>query len=820
MRRSVEEKQNPPNPSAGKPPLQGLRVLEVAQDVAGPYCTRLLADAGAQVVKVEPPGGDVSRRKGPLPYPEGSNLFHFLNAGKKSVVLELGQPTGRRGIMELAAWADLVVAAGTPGEMRRLGLTYRRLCRVNPGLILTLITPFGFGTPYDSWRVNDYLLWHMSGMGFATPGLPDYADDPEREPPLHPDAPAAGILAGGVAASATLCALMARSRDGRGRQVDIPAQAALVALGSAEVWPYSFARILRGRHAMRRGYAPNAIFPCKDGWVTIVAFQDHHWQQLVHVMGDPPWALDDRFREGPSRDAHWKTLELLIRTWTLQNIGADITRRTQEKGVPCFHYHSLPEAVASEHHRARRFFSELDVQGRRAQAPGVPIRLAGMSQPLAARGPRMGQDTLNVLEDIRGSAGRRTTASVSSDPPEPRLPLEGIRVVDLGQAVAIPFCSQWLAWMGAEVINVENSRRPGIRSMSPFAYDRPSLTTAAYFNSLNTNKRSLTVDLKTSEGLNLIRDLVRVSDVVIDNFGTGVMERLGVGYEQLRQIKPDICMLSLGAFGRTGPLKDYTGYHSAVSFFSGVSAVTGYREGRPRIMGAFLPDIWAGAQAFRAIVTALHQRRSTGQGQYIDASMVEVFMQLIPDAIMNYTMNGQEPARRGNRDALRAPQGVYRCRGWDAWVAVSVGAEEEWQALCAALDSPELARDPRFATRKARHRHHDELDAIITRWSRRHTHREAARLFQGKGVPAVPCLNPRDLLMEPHLRKRRMVVFIDHPDAGRRRYIGIPWAVSGLPPVRYRHAPAPGQDNPHVVRKLLGLPESTERRLRKAGALG
>lgn len=394
------------------------------------------------------------------------------------------------------------------------------------------------------------------------------------------------------------------------------------------------------------------------------------------------------------------------------------------------------------------------------------------------------------------------------------LPLEGIRIVDLGQVVAVPFATQWLAIMGAEVILIESRRRTsGTRENPPFAGGEPDLNTSSRFNLISCNKLSCTLDLTTSQGIELVKELAKVSDVMVDNFSTGTMEKLGLGYPVLKELKPDIIVLSVGAFGRAGPLKNYVGFHSAVNLFSGVADTTGYIGGHPRLLGAILPDPLSGAYSALAILEALHHRSKTGEGQYIDMSMAEVMTSLIPEAIADYTMNGREPEKIGNRDRCKSPHGVYRCLGEDKWLAISVSNEDEWQALCHATNHSEWLLDPRFSDEAKRRENQNELDKLIGEWTRTRTPYEAMEILQKAGVPAGPSLNAQELLEDPHLKERGFVVSADHPRAGRKPMCGLPWKISSLREIEYKHAPLMGQHNNYVLYNLLGITEKNVERL-------
>lgn len=399
------------------------------------------------------------------------------------------------------------------------------------------------------------------------------------------------------------------------------------------------------------------------------------------------------------------------------------------------------------------------------------------------------------------------------------LPLEGVRVVDLGQFISMPFCTQWLAWMGAEVIVVESRRHFTSRASPPFASGKAGDPDASgYYNLLHGSKKSCTIDLTAAQGRDLVRRLVAVSDVIVDNFSTGVIEKMGLGYGALRAIKPDIIMLSSGAFGREGPLKDAMGFHSAVNLFSGVADVTGYAGSHGRILGGCLPDPLGGAYCVFALATALWHRRRTGQGQYIDLAMYETMLPCIPEAVIDFTLNGREPERIGNRDRVKAPHGLYPCRQPDTWVAITAGTDEEWRGICRAAGHPEWAGDPRFADLLARHAHADALDALVAGWTRQHEQAGLVERLQGAGVAAGPVLRPDQMLDDPQLLARGVVVENDHPTGGRRRQLGVPWTADSMG-TRYCRAPLLGEHTREVLTGLLGVNESEYAELESAGVL-
>jgi len=399
------------------------------------------------------------------------------------------------------------------------------------------------------------------------------------------------------------------------------------------------------------------------------------------------------------------------------------------------------------------------------------------------------------------------------------LPLEGIRVLDLGQFIAIPFCTLWLAWLGAEVIVIESRRRMTSRTAPPFADGHEKDPNASgYFNQLYSSKKSCTIDMTTAEGRDLVRRLAGVCDVMVDNFSTGVLEKLGLGYEAVAAVNPSIVMLSNGAFGRAGPMRNARGLHSAVNLFSGVADVTGYVDGHPRILGGVVPDPLSGTYSGFAILAAIHHRQKTGQGQFIDVAMHETMLTLIPEAVIDLTMNEVEPQRIGNRDRVNAPHGIYRCRGDDTWLAISVSNEAAWACLCRSIGHPEWLTDSRFASPEARRKNVAALDLAIEAWSHGQDVHEAADMLQRAGVPAGPVLRVDELLDNEQLNARDGVVTIDHPVAGPRRQMGLPWRMDSLG-VEYRRAPLLGEHTHEILTGLLGISEADYNRLEAGGVL-
>ena len=398
-------------------------------------------------------------------------------------------------------------------------------------------------------------------------------------------------------------------------------------------------------------------------------------------------------------------------------------------------------------------------------------------------------------------------------------PLTGIRVADFGQIVAMPFTAQILGWLGAEVILVETQQRLTTRVWPPFAEAVPGVNRSGGFNSINNGKLGCTLNLGHPRGMELAKGLISISDIVAENYSTGTMERMGLGYDAVRRLRPDIIYLSLAAFGRTGPMKDLAGFHSVINLFSGLAAVTGHPGSHPRILGGIFPDGLSGCYCILAVLEALYHRSKTGEGQYIDVSMTEALATLLPEAIMDYTLNGREAERVGNQDKIKVPHNVYRCRGEQKWVAISVDGDDQWEALVVAMNQPELVNDGRFAGAAARRENQEALDSIIQSWTLDREPWQVTEGLQAAGVAAAPVLDSDEVLSDPHLNERGFVAWVDHPETGRRPMGTVSWSINGQRDSEYRPSPLLGEHNQYVFGELLNLPEDEVQGLIEAGVI-
>ena len=413
-----------------------------------------------------------------------------------------------------------------------------------------------------------------------------------------------------------------------------------------------------------------------------------------------------------------------------------------------------------------------------------------------------------------------------------KLALEGLRILDLTQVAVGPYATLLLGFMGAEVIKVESCSRLDI-SRGPARPtpqgdglypsgdpgERP-WNRAGHYVHRNGNKRSLTLDLATARGKEILLQLVTVCDVLIENFRASVMDRLGLGYEVVSQVNPQLIYVKISSQGATGPEKDYGSLGSTLEQTAGLASVTGYEDGIPLMTNETFPDPVVGILAVGVLMAALRRRRQTGQGMLVDLSQREVTIAMLGEYVLDYSVTGRVPGPMGNRHPHMVPQGVYPCQGDDMWVAISVGSDAEWRGLCRAIGQPDLAHDPRFATILARRAYQGELDRLLAAWTQERDHYQAMHLLQAHGVPAGAVLKGGETLVDPHLAARGFWDVVNHPEAGTYTQVSTPWRLSKSPRRPTTPSPSLGEHNRDVLGDLLGLSEQEIAALEAQGIIG
>ncbi|MFN8624760.1 MAG: CoA transferase [Candidatus Binatia bacterium] len=799
--------------------LDGIRVIELAQGVAGPYCGKLFADYGADVIKVEPPGtGDVTRGWGPFPNDqadfEKSGLFFFLNTNKRSVALDVDTPGGRERLLDLVRAADVLIDSSRPRRLRARALDYDTLARLNPNLVMISCTPFGQTGPYSDWNGYDLNAYHLSGTGSRYCGLPD------REP-LANGTFLADFMGGCAAAAWGLAALLGREQVGGGQHIDCSSAEVLAALvvGSLNIGGYVQDGVYHRRTGRGMGLAcPARIYPCKDGWVFIIALETHQWKGLCRAMGDPEWAMPELFFELRSRGENRDFIDAMIEQWTLPRSKDAIMELCQAQGCPATALYDMADLARLPHLEERGYWVDLrhPTLGR-VRTLGAPMRLPDCPGGPQAGAPLLGEHNAEVFAERRPASSSAPVLAVPCAPPNgARLPLSGMRVANFGWGLVGPMAGQLLSFLGAEVYKIESDAQLDFqRKVPPFYRGVPHPDRSIQNHACWAGNGSITLNLKRPEAQQLALQFVARCDVALENFSPGVMRRMNLDYERLRSVRPDLIMLSMPAAGLSGPLHKLRTYGNSLACISGLDSVTGYRgSSRPQGMETAPADMLGGVVGALAVMLADHHRRLTGRGQHIECSQQEFFMHVVGPAFMDYFWNGRVAGPIGNRHPLRvaAPHGLFRCRGEDRWIAIAVHTDEEWRGLVAALGRPAWALAPTLLEAPGRLRDIDALHAHLAAWTKDGDDYELARRLQEHGVAATPVLDVADLRNDIHFRARGTFIDVTHPLGFAETIYGAYVKCSRSEP-RVRPGPARGCDNERVFKDLLGLSEARYREL-------
>ena len=787
--------------------LEGIRVIDLTGP-AGQYCGRLLADYGADVIKAEPPEGDASRRLSPfaggVPGEDRSLVFLNYNANKRSVVLDLDSAAGQESLRSLARTADVIVDTFPPGHLAARGLGKEALRSINPRLIVCSMTPFGQTGPYSGYRGDDL---HIQAMGGLMKLQGDDTRAPVRAPALQ------GVQMGALhGALAVVYALLAREKTGRGQFIDLSMQ---------EVIANTFFQVVRfsaiGEIETRPGAAANlpliGLFQCRDGgWINITPLTPGHNDGMLKWIGDPRFAGPE-WRTRDHMQAHHDELLQAMTQFAASFDAADFVEGAQQRRIPCERVAQPGDYADSPQLAHRNYFADAHhpVIGQ-YRTPGAPMRMSATpSRGIERPAPRLGEHTAEVLAEATHSplsaAPTRPLPATESSKADP---LAGVRVVDFTRVWVGPYAMRFMSDHGAEVIKVESSlfdttNRGGLLPMQ---------------GDLNRNKKSITLDLHHPDAQQIVRDLIATADVVADNFAPGVMERFGLGYEDLRKIKPDIISLSMPGWGNEGPWRDRVSYGGQVLSGSGLGYIWGHPESLPSARAKFpYADFLAAVHVAFSAALALFHRGRTGEGQAIETAQQEAMGHTMGIPLLDYSINGNRGEPAGNRHLDFAPHGVYPCRGDDAWAAISCTTDEEWLALVAAIGAEEWAVDPRFLTARDRLENREEIDANLMMWTITRTPRQVMYLLQRAGVPAVAVQNTEDLYYDIHLRARGYIIALDHPDWGHLEHAGLSFLLSDTPGVIYAPSPSLGQHNNAVLGGILGLSPERIAALRDAKAV-
>lgn len=772
--------------------LSGLRVLDLSESIAGQFGCRMFADFGAEVILIEPPAGSVTRTMPPFdPAPDGvgSMLFFHLNLGKQSLVIDRATEAGRAQLLELVKAADAII----------VGLDADRdaLQQANPQCVIALVSDFGADGPFRHWRGSEMVFQALSGMMYVN-------GSGDREP-LYGTGHRAQYATGVGLYISVLAALYARKSIGRGQQIALDVAMNTSSMAPPATVEFAYSKIQDPRGERR---SPFMVVKCRDGWVSVWVHL-HVWAGFCRAANIGELEQDPRFAKGKERQDNWAELTARVQASVSDMSGDEfLDRLLKERVAAAKAYTPMQLWNGTPHLIERNYWQSVATAVGPRPILGPPFRLSRTPRQVARGAPRLGEHTIK-LADARAASGSGTTHAHA------RGPLTGLRVLDFTTAWAGPMTGRILAFLGAEVVKVESASRPDTWRMHNAVVqakrypdgkpgERPH-NRAALFNSQNHNKLGLSLDIKHPKGLAAMHRLAETADVVIANFTAGTLNRMGVGYEALKKVKPDIIVVEMPGFGNTGPLSKAAANGATMEMAAGMCAMIGYAGGAPTTTGQVYPDPMGGYNGAAAVMTALMHRQKTGEGQYIELSQVEGAMQFIGEELLYAIAAEKDPELRGNRVRWAAPHDAYQAKGSDEWVTIAVGSDDEWHKLCAIMDKPELSNDPRFATFDARWQNQDLLREPISAWTSRHGKHEIADKLQAAGIRAAPVNTPKDVTESPYLAARKAFVTLTHAEAGTHGYMTLPFRFSLTPGGQYRASPCLGADTRKVLLELAGL---------------
>ena len=811
--------------------LTAARVVDCTTE-RGLLCARILADLGADVVAVEPPGGNPARRRGPfagdVTDPERSLTWWAYARDKRSVVLDLDDDAGRAAFRRLVAGADFLVESYDPGWLAARGLDHGALAALNPSLVHVAITPFGQDGPKAHWQDADLVL-------LAAGGPLVLMGDDDRAPVRLP-VPQAWLHAGAEAAVAALIAHHERVRSGRGQLVDVSAQQALtIAMQSYSLCaPLGAPEIHRSAGGHKNGpIVIRHLFPTRDGHVAITFLFGSAIGPFTRRL--MTWIAEEGGCDAATRDKDWlrytelllsgaeplaefERVKAVVAAFTATRSKQDLLDAALARGLLIAPVSTTAEVLASPQLAARDYWQALhhDELGRDVPYPGAFARFPAAPLRWRRRAPRLGEHTAEVLA---GPWPARPTPSAAPTLPGARA-LDGLKVLDFMWVMAGPAATRTLADHGATVVRIESTRRiDTARTLAPFFDGIPGAERSGCFQNLNAGKRMVTLDPTTPGGRAAALDLVRWADVVCESFSPGTLARWGLGWDVLRAANPGVILLSTCLMGQSGPLSRFVGYGNLAAAICGFSNLGGWPDRPPAGPFSAYTDYVAPRFVAIAILAALEHRRRTGEGQHVDLAQGEAALHFLAPALLDWSVNGRVAGRVGNADLHAVPHGVFPAAGDDRWVALAVDTDAAWRGLCAAMARPALADDPRFATPDARRAHAAALDATIAAWARTRSPHELETTLQAHGVAASAVQNSAELWRDPQLAHREHFVTVPHPERGTTVIEGVRVRLSRTPGRVEGEAPTYGRDTVPVLTEILGYDDARLAALAAAGAL-
>lgn len=771
-------------------PLAGMRVVDLA-DEKGELCGRLLADLGADVIRLEPPEGALSRGLPPFaPGGEASLYFAVRNAGKRGAVVDLATDAGRARLHALLEDADVLVESTRPGTLARLGLEAASLIGRHPGLVVTSITDFGQDGPYREYQGTNMVAVALGGM-LHRAGIP-------AKPPVMIPGQLAYDVAGIAGAFGSLLAFLKRLRTGAGQHVDVSAMDAVAGLSDWSLPNYCVSQQI----GHRTGAGIYTLYRCADGFVRMIVLVPKHWRALKEWAGNPKELDDPKYDQFVGRLMEMDKIVAVLESFFAGKKKIDVAVEAQRRGIPATPLLRPGEVLDNPHTAARRTFRSLPVaRGVEAQVPSGFLSVDG-----ERAGPESGPPELGELAD-GGWPSRAERAGLDAlfarppAPPEDGYPLRGLRVLDCGVGAVGVEVGRLFAEYGADVIKIESSDAPDFIRVILSSYMNAS------FISSNHSKRSFGVDLRTERGRELMQELVRSADVFIENSGADAMPKLGLGADQLHALNPRIVSVSSQSAGSSGPWRGWIGYGPNTHSVSGLQHLWNYPEDEERPAGstAVHPDHLVGRLGMLAALAGLIHRERADTGSHYDLAQFETPINLMADLFARESLEPGSVHPLGNASSRGAPWSCLPCAGDDEWCVINVRSDAEWQQLRKAIGDPGWSTDPALDTAEGRMARREAIDEGLTAWTSAREPREVMETLQAAGVPAGIVAHAAHHLSDPQLQHRGYPKLVVQPEYTSLLVEGPAFLGSDLPEPIVAPAPLLGEHTREVAREILGL---------------
>lgn len=792
-------------------PLSGLRVVEIGEIPAGAYCARLFADFGADVLKLEPPGGDRLRRRAPLLDIGGGATegcyFGFLNVNKRSAVLDPGDARHLEQLRTLLRDADVLIDSLGPAERQAHGINHAALRDINPDLVIVSTSWFGEDGPYRDFVATDGVCRALAGLVYlvgpkdsAPTPLPDYQAD----------------LVAGLTAFIPAMAALQGSRQGRRFELNVfEANICIADYNIALDWSHGRRDRRWGQNRFWPNY-PLGIFRCREGWIGVTIVTPVQWTAFCELLGLNDLIGDPRYALNRDRLAVADELQARFEPVFLQRTAQEWFDIALEQRLPFVIVPDMADLLVHPEHRRRAAFAPVQHGELNYEMPSSPHRLTRSP-------PRHGGTVAALGETTMDWPQPRADVAPAKAEDARDMPLAGVRVVDLSMGWAGPHATRHLADLGADVIKIEACQYPdwwrGVDNRRVVIEQR-LYEKSAYFNVMNRNKRGITLDLTTPDGVALVKELVKHADIVVENYSADVLKKLKLDYGELSRVNRRIIMVSMPAFAADGPLREARAYGSTLEQASGVPSIARMPGGVPGMNHIAYGDPIGGMNAAAAILVALRHRETSGEGQNIDLSQVECMLPMVAPWIIEQSATGRLDSLMGHRHPAYVPYGSFACAGDDAFVFVAVEDDAQWAALCRLIDRPDLAKSLDLAHLAGRRARQDEIETALTAWTSARDAEDVMAQLQQARIPAGVARSPVDLLEDPHLRARGFWQWLDRDFMQRQPNPSPVYRETGKPYAIRRPAPTLGQHNEEVLKGVLGLTDADLAALTQRGIIG